>query len=172
MAATAVAQCAAALRSAVERIAAEPLHIAAGRTAVAPLRIAVERPFDGVQSQAALTMGATVTMPAPAIPPTNIVAAAIMVAAFIAVGPRSIAAVRLLAAEQYEAEELVLLTMAAHAADAAVADIRCLGRCAPSLCLQSSALHCGGHARRPQPVAIPFATDQIPCKLSEGCGVA
>lgn len=49
MAATAVAQCAAALQSAVERIAAEPLHIAAGRTAVAPLRIAVE-PFDAVQS--------------------------------------------------------------------------------------------------------------------------
>lgn len=119
-------------------------------------------------------MAATVTMPAPAIPPTNIVAAAIMVAAFIAVGPRSIAAARLLEAEQYEVEryeveELVLLTMVA---DAAVADIRCLGRCAPSLCLQSSALHCGGHARRPQPVAPPFATDQIPCKLSEGCGLA
>lgn len=118
-------------------------------------------------------MAAAVTMPAPAIPPTNIVeAAAIMVAAFIAAGPPSIAAARLREAEQYEEAALVLLTTVADAAADAVADARTLGRCAPFLCLQvACCLQGNPRGGRGELRSLPRRI-KIPCKLSEHHGLA
>jgi hypothetical protein len=111
-------------------------------------------------------------MPAPAIPLTNIVeAAAIMAAAFIAAGPPSIAAARLPEAAQYEAAELAWLTMVADAADAAVADIRFLGRRAPSQRLQSSVLHSGDPRGGPNPLRALSPRIKIPHKSSTAARV-